>query len=620
MGLRLVCLVLVGMLLVACRPPALTGMRPASDAVVNAPAARAVIRIRWPQRATQAIPTATERLVVTVRPLGSSTPAQTLTLQRPTTATESVGTFDHLAPGATLFSAEARDASDAVLAAGSATVTLLPNQLAPVHLTLASSDHPILNGISPLNGVPGDFVSIVGSGFGAATGASYSVSVGGLTVPGSAITRVNDSLLVIQVPGVGPTTKIAVTVGSQSAESTELFTPIASLSITPTATETFQPFGVVHFGATAYDSQGAPIASPSLYWQAAVLSCDTPSCFPGKLDTSGTFIANEEEEGFGAMTIQVGRGAVAATATVRTHGIGPEDAPAGFGTVPNSFAPPDAAKVALGKQLFFDPGLSSTGRMSCASCHLPDQGFSVNRATPLGNDDLPLPRNAPTVLDVGRLAGPFFWDGRAATLEDQAIAVFDSARELDMSDAAVTAYLSASSAYVASFSAVFGAAPSRDRTAQAIAAFERTLNTGTSPLERWLSGDDTALTDAEEGGLGLFLGKGNCVACHSGPMLTDGEFHNVAIPGSDAGREGFTHLAADSGRFRTPPLRHVALTAPYFHDGSKATLREAILHYEQFDKQFPNVDAKMPRIVFSAEELDVLEAFLSAVGGATPSF
>lgn len=628
--MRLFVLVLLGIVLAACRPPALTGASPAPGGRLAAHAvgqARATIRIRWPVRATQGIPSATERIVVSVRALESVTAAQALTLFRPSTATDSVASFEHLAPGPTIFSAEAKDDSDRVLAAGSATVTLLANQVVPVRLVLGSTDSPVITGVAPTTGVPGDFVSLVGSGFGATSGSSYSVSVGDLPVPGSGITRVNDSLLVIQVPGVGPAAKVSVKVDGKVAESAQLFTPIASLSITPTASETYAPFGIIQFGATAYDSAGAVIPNPTLYWQAAVSACDTPSCFPGKIESTGTFVASEEEEGYGSMIVQVGRGAVAATATVRTHAIGPSDVPGNLGVAGPVLVPAGnpqtAAKVALGKRLFFDPGLSSTKAMSCASCHLPDQGFSVARATPLGNDAQPLPRNAPTVLDVGRLASPFFWDGRAATLEDQAIAVFDSPRELAMSASAVAAYLGASSEYVASFSAVFGAAPSRELAAKAIASFQRSLVTDTSPFERWMAGDDEALTDDAEAGLGLFLGKGNCVACHSGPMLSDDQFHNVAIPGSgttDQGRRDVTGLLSDAGRFRTPPLRHVTLTAPYFHDGSKATLRDAIVHYEQFDKQFPNVDPLMPRVVFTAEELHQLEAFMHAVGGATPSF
>jgi len=632
MRIRLCLLALLGTLLVACRPPALTMPRhgdPVSPvaSVRAAEEARAVIRVRWPQRTTQLIPSATERLVVTEQPLSDPSASRSITLVRPATDTQSVATFEHLAPGNTVFSAEARDASDRVLAAGSSTVTLRPNELAPVSLVLGSAVQPTLQTVYPINGVPGDFVSLVGAGFGATAEASFSVSVGALVVPGSMLERVNDSLIVMRVPDVAPAAAVTVTVGSKSAVSSALFTPIASLSLTPSATETFAPFGRVRFTTTAFDLSGAPIPNPSIFWQPSVDGCDTAGCFPGKLDSDGVFTAGEEDDGLGTVRVQVGRPPIVAVATVHTHEISPADVPAGFGSggavrVPEG-NPQTAAKIALGKRLFFDPGLSSTGQLSCASCHLPNEGFTVSRPQPLGNDGQPLARNAPTVLDVGRLAGPFFWDGRAATLEDQAIGVFNSPRELNMSEAAVAAYLGASPEYVASFLEVFGAAPSRDRTVQAIAAFERSLVTAESPFERWLKGDTSAIDDDEEGGLGLFLGKGSCITCHSGPMLTDEQFHNIAIPGSgttDPGLKGITGLAADAGRFRTPSLRNVALTGPYFHDGSKATLREAILHYEQFDKQFPNVDAQMPQVVFTPEDLDQLEAFLHAVGGATPSF
>lgn len=248
-----------------------------------------------------------------------------------------------------------------------------------------------------------------------------------------------------------------------------------------------------------------------------------------------------------------------------------------LGLVPKLEHPPEnpwsKEKEALGKTLFFDARLSGTGEMACASCHIPELGFSDGRTTSFGHGFQPLPRNAPSILNSG-FAKNLFWDGRADSLEAQASAVLANPKEMRTSQEHVEQTLRSSRGYREMFQTAFGDAdPTLDRALAAIATFERTIvSDGSSDFDKFLKGDPNALSDAAVRGLHLFRTKARCANCHMGPRLTDDQFHEVGLSYygrkfQDLGRYEITKDAQDVGRFRTPSLRNVTRTAPYMHNG-----------------------------------------------------
>ena len=230
------------------------------------------------------------------------------------------------------------------------------------------------------------------------------------------------------------------------------------------------------------------------------------------------------------------------------------------------------AKAALGKQLFFDPRLSGSGQMSCASCHDPDRAWGDGRTVSFGHARKELPRNAPTVLNAGHLP-LLFWDGRTASLEEQAAAVLRNEDEMRSSEKLLQERLGAVPGYTAAFAKVFGdGSITFLRAAQAIATFERTVTSRSNPFDTFLRGDTNALSDAAVRGLHLFRTDARCANCHHGPALTDGRFHNEGLTYygrkfQDLGRYEISREPADVGRFKTPTLRNIARTAPYMHNG-----------------------------------------------------
>jgi len=240
--------------------------------------------------------------------------------------------------------------------------------------------------------------------------------------------------------------------------------------------------------------------------------------------------------------------------------------------------PTTPKKVALGKQLFFDPRLSGEGTMSCATCHLPEKAYADGLARAKGVGGKTLSRNSPSCLNVGFFAR-LFWDGRAESLEEQALAPIESADEMNQSLAELEQELRAIPGYARQFQEVFGSPPDRDGIAKALAAFQRTLITEPSPFDRFLAGEEDALSEQAKQGLSLFRGEAGCSKCHHGPLLSDGEFHRLGVSFNDPGRADVTGKREDRFRFRTPSLRNVAETAPYMHDGSLATLDDVVTFY-----------------------------------------
>lgn len=276
--------------------------------------------------------------------------------------------------------------------------------------------------------------------------------------------------------------------------------------------------------------------------------------------------------------------------------------------------PTTPEKVALGRDLFADPRLSRDGRVSCATCHHPDKGFSNGERFAVGVDGKPGKRNVPGLVNVGH-AGALFWDGRAATLEEQALAPIDNPAEMDARPAALAEKLNGIAPYRERFRQVFGGDATPERIAQALAAYERSLVSADTPFDRFLAGDRHALSGPARRGLRLFFGEARCAVCHRGPNLSDDRFHNVGTAGpDDVGRRGVTGKEADHGAFRTPQLREVGRTAPYMHDGRFKTLADVVRHYNfggVTDEPNDHRDAALQVLYLSEEQVDDLVAFLA---------
>ncbi len=282
--------------------------------------------------------------------------------------------------------------------------------------------------------------------------------------------------------------------------------------------------------------------------------------------------------------------------------------------------PTTPAKVELGKKLFFDPRLSGTNDMSCATCHLPEKAYADGLALSPGAGGRKLERNTPTCLNVGLLPS-LFWDGRAETLEDQALIPIQSDVEMNQDLDDLEAELSAIPGYVREFQDVFGTKPDRRGIAKALAAFQRTLMSGPSPFDRYLRGDKDALSADAKRGMELFQGDAGCIECHHGPLLSDGNYYRLGVSYRDEGRAKVTGKSQDKARFRTPSLRNVAETAPYMHDGSLETLRDVVTFY------YRGIPAAGPGGITpdtsaltgqSFSEIDLLVAFLESVSGEVP--
>ncbi len=271
---------------------------------------------------------------------------------------------------------------------------------------------------------------------------------------------------------------------------------------------------------------------------------------------------------------------------------------------------PTNEKIALGKQLYFDGRLSSDNKVSCASCHDPAKGFSNGDQFATGVDGKKGGRNSPTVINAA-LQQFQFWDGRAKSLEEQALGPIQNPIEMNMPLDAVVARLNGIEGYKTQFQKVFGTEVTSAGIGKAIAAYERTILSGDAPYDRFKAGDQAALSVAAQRGMKLFFGKANCVACHAGPNFTDNGFHNIGLPGTDEGRAAISKSLGDKGSFKTPTLREIARTAPYMHDGSLKTLEEVIAHYIKGGTPGPQVDEELFPLKLSTDEAADLITFLN---------
>jgi cytochrome c peroxidase len=276
--------------------------------------------------------------------------------------------------------------------------------------------------------------------------------------------------------------------------------------------------------------------------------------------------------------------------------------------------PVTADKVALGQALFFDPRMSGSGALSCASCHNPGLAWADGLPKGLGHLGGRLGRHTPTILNVA-FGEPYFWDGRATTLEDQAKGPLVSSAEMNMPAADAVERVQSIPGYVRMFSQAYPGQPiTIDTIAGAIATFERTVLSGTAPFDRWVNGNDAAVSDAAKAGFELFNGKANCSVCHVGWRFSDDGFHDIGLSGADPGR---AHIAPGivqlQQAFKTPTLRNVTQHGPYMHDGSLATLSAVIDHYDAAFVRRPSLDTQMRPLNLSAEEKSELLAFLDSL-------
>ncbi len=277
---------------------------------------------------------------------------------------------------------------------------------------------------------------------------------------------------------------------------------------------------------------------------------------------------------------------------------------------------PTAEKIALGRQLYFDPRLSSTLTVSCATCHDPEKGWSNGEQFATGIDGLVGGRNSPTIINSAYNRFQF-WDGRAATLEHQALGPVQNPIEMNMTLEDVVARLNEVEGYRTQFQAVFGTDVTEDGIAMAIAAYERTILSGNAPYDQFKAGDETALSESAQRGMDLFFGKANCSACHVGANFTDNAFHNIGV-GMDVaegvepdwGRYTESELEGDRGSFKTPTLREIARTGPYMHDGSIATLEGVIDHYNKGGVANQWLDEELFELNLSEQEQADLVTFM----------
>lgn len=309
---------------------------------------------------------------------------------------------------------------------------------------------------------------------------------------------------------------------------------------------------------------------------------------------------------------------------------------------------PTAARIALGRKLYFDPRLSKDKTVACATCHDATRSFTDRRPASEGIGGKVGRRNSPTTMNAALLTSQF-WDGRAATLEEQAVLPITNPIEMGQPDgAAVLAAIATDPSYAPMFQAAYGRAAKFEDVGRALASFERTLIFLDAPFDRWARGEAGAISDEAKRGFVLFNGKGRCMTCHpmstANPIGADGRFHNIGVSArhqdftalagkalailaksgtnatidelalggdtSELGRFVVTRIESDIGGFRTSQIRNIGITGPYMHDGSMQTLWDVIDHYNRGGEANPYLDGGIEPLALSSTEIDELVAFL----------
>ena len=311
--------------------------------------------------------------------------------------------------------------------------------------------------------------------------------------------------------------------------------------------------------------------------------------------------------------------------------------------------PMTEANIALGKHLFFDARLSGDGSIGCVDCHDPKLGWGDGADLSRGYPGTMHWRNSQTVVNSGYLTKGWFWTSSAATMEAQAHSAISGALAGNLKRVLAEERMKQIPEYVRLFKEVWGRAPNYDQALASIAAYERTIVSDDSPFDRYMRGEEGALSEAALRGKALFEGKANCIACHEGPLLTDQAFYNLGTPPNPAFKEepqrqiafrermrssgfeekDFLHLDRDPGRyrktkdradigtFRTPPLRYLAFTAPYMHNGVFFDLREVVEFYNKGgeDEPFGTKTEKIKPLGLTDAEMGDLVAFLDSLSG-----
>jgi cytochrome c peroxidase len=306
--------------------------------------------------------------------------------------------------------------------------------------------------------------------------------------------------------------------------------------------------------------------------------------------------------------------------------------PLGLPRLPLSDRVPNTTEtITLGRKLFGDPLLSGNNAVSCATCHKSEFGFADNKPLSRGAGAKTSVRTTPSLLNVAYLT-TLFWDGRASSLEAQVAVPIESAEEMANTIPVVEQRLNANSTYREEFAKAWGPGPiTFDKVAKSIAAYERTLLSGNSPFDRWKYGhDETAVDSSVKRGFVVFTSpkKANCAVCHTlgktYALFTDNKFHDIGVGVksgeiADAGRYEVTHDEADRGKFKTPSLRNIGLTAPYMHDGSLKDLKHVLDFYIGGGNSHANLDKEIHTLDFlTGEERRDLLAFINSLNEEMP--
>ncbi len=280
-------------------------------------------------------------------------------------------------------------------------------------------------------------------------------------------------------------------------------------------------------------------------------------------------------------------------------------------------AAPISPQEAIGWKLFFDPILSGPKNTSCATCHIPEDGFESGVALGKGAYDDILGRQAPTVVNLAN-AKYFFWDGRAASLEEQAKGPIENPIEMDLSHADAAKRLNADKTYARAFKKIGVENIGIDDIASVIAAFERGLTTGPTLYDKWLEGDRSVFNESQEQGRLIFFTRGQCATCHIGHNFTDGDFHNIGTGSEeDPGRSAISKDDYDLGTFKTPSLRNWKTREPFMHDGRFKTLDDVLDFYNKPKDQAIG-ETELDPLALTPADRNAIKAFLETLNGAWP--
>jgi len=280
------------------------------------------------------------------------------------------------------------------------------------------------------------------------------------------------------------------------------------------------------------------------------------------------------------------------------------------------------AKEELGRTLFFDPILSGARVRSCGTCHNPGLAWGDGEPRAIGENEVRLPLRSPTLLNIAWIP-KLGWDGHFRDLESVAMGPITGQTNMNLPEQELIERLAAIPGYVAAFDAVFGGGGvTREKIEQSLATFERAIVSGEAPFDRWVRGDESAISPAAKRGFALFNGKANCAVCHSGWAFTDAAFHDIGVAKDDDLGRGrlFPTSVKLQHAFKTPTLRDVAHRGPYMHDGSVANLADVIDLYNRGGIDRPSRDSEIRPLNLQSREKADLIAFLNTLSGSAKQY